>query len=49
MLHRGAWVVTILGTLLGAQDYKKVKFAGQNISLLAAKGLTKEYGSRSSL
>ena len=26
VLHKGAWVATLLGTLLGVQDYKKVKF-----------------------
>ena len=26
VLHKGAWVETLLGTLLGVQDYKKVKF-----------------------
>ena len=26
LLHKGAWVATLLGTLLGVQDYKKVKF-----------------------
>ena len=28
-------------TLLGVQDYKKVKFSGRDISSLAAKGLKK--------
>ena len=36
MLHKGAWVATLLGTLLG---YKKVRFPGWDISSLAAKGL----------
>ena len=26
VLHKGAWVATLLGALLGVQDYKKVKF-----------------------
>ena len=26
VLHKGAWVFTLLATLLGVQDYKKVKF-----------------------
>ena len=26
VLHKGSWVATLLGTLLGVQDYKKVKF-----------------------
>ena len=39
MLHKGAWVTTLLGTLLRVQDYKKVKFPGRDILSLAAKGL----------
>ena len=39
MLHKGAWVATLLGTLLGVQDYKKVKFPGRDNSFLAVKGL----------
>ena len=39
VLHRGAWVATLLGTLLGVQDYKKVKFPERDISSLAVKGL----------
>ena len=35
VLHKGAWVAT----LLGVQDYKKVKFQGRDNSSLAAKGL----------
>ena len=38
VLHKGAWVATLLDTLLGVQDYKKVKFSGRDISSLAAKG-----------
>ena len=34
------WIATLLGTLLGVQDYKKVKFSGRDISSLAAKGLS---------
>ena len=26
LLHKGAWVTTLLGILLGVQDFKKVKF-----------------------
>ena len=26
VLHKEAWVANLLGTLLGVQDYKKVKF-----------------------
>ena len=26
VLHKEGWVATLLGTLLGVQDYKKVKF-----------------------
>ena len=37
VLHKGAWVTTLLG-ILGVQDYKKVKFSGRDISSLAAKG-----------
>ena len=39
VLHKGAWVATLLGTLHGVHDYKKVKFQGRDISSLAAKGL----------
>ena len=39
VIHNGAWVATLLGTLLGVQDYKKVTFPGRDISSLAAKGL----------
>ena len=39
MLHKGAWVATLLGTLLGVQDYKKVEIPGRDISSLAVKGL----------
>ena len=35
----GAWDATLLGTVLGVQDYKKVKFTGRDISFLAVKGL----------
>ena len=31
--------VTLLGTLVGVQDYKKVKFPGRDNSSLAVKGL----------
>ena len=42
MLHNGAWVATLLlGTLLGVQDYKNVKFTGRENSSLAGKGLNK--------
>ena len=37
MLQKGAWVATLLGTLLGVQDYKKVKFPGRDNSPLAVK------------
>ena len=43
VLHKGAWVATLLSTLLGVQDYKRVKFPGRDISSLAAKGLRKNY------
>ena len=40
VLHKRAWVVTLLGILLGVQDYKKIKFPGRDISSLAVyKGL----------
>ena len=39
VLHKGAWIATLLGILLGVQDYKRVKFSGRDISSLAAKGL----------
>ena len=26
MLHKGAWIAAVWGTLVGVQDYKKVKF-----------------------
>ena len=38
VLHKGAWVATLLGTLLGVQDYKKFKFPGRDNSSLAVKG-----------
>ena len=41
MLYKVAWVVTLLGTLLGVKDYKKVKFSGRDISSLAAEELNK--------
>ena len=43
MLHKGAWVATLLGTHLGIQGYKKVKFPWQDISSLAVKGLKQNY------
>ena len=39
MLHKGAWVATLLGTLLGVQHYQKVKFPGRDHSILAVNGL----------
>ena len=27
VLHKGAWIATLLGILLGVQDHKKVKFS----------------------
>ena len=42
VLHKGAWIATLLGTFLRVQDYKKVKFSGRDISSLAAKGLNKK-------
>ena len=30
VLHKGAWVATLLGTHLRMQDHKKVKFPGRN-------------------
>ena len=42
MLHKGAWDATLLGTLLGFQDYKKIKSPGRDNSSLAAKGLNKK-------
>ena len=32
VLHKGVWVVTLLGTLLLVQDYKKVKFPVDEIT-----------------
>ena len=32
MLRKEGWVATLLDTLLGVQDYKKVKFPGRDIS-----------------
>ena len=43
VLHEGAWAVTLLGTLLGVQNYKKVKFPGRDISSLAVKGLKNDW------
>ena len=34
VLHKGAWVATLLGTLFGVQDYKKVKFPVRDTSFL---------------
>ena len=31
VLHKEAWVGTLLGTLLGVQDYKTVEFPGRDI------------------
>ena len=42
MLHKGALVATLLGTLLRIQDYKKVKTPGRDISSLAAKGYSRK-------
>ena len=39
LLHKGAWVAMLVGSLLGVQDYKKVKFPGRDNSSLAVKGL----------
>ena len=39
VLNKGAWVVTLLGTLLGVQDFEKIKFLGRDNSYLAVKGL----------
>ena len=39
VLHKGIWVVALLGTLCGVQDYKKVKYLGRDNSSLAVKGL----------
>ena len=38
VLHKGAWVATLQGPLLGVQNYRKVKFPGRDISSLAVKG-----------
>ena len=38
VLHKGAWVATLLGTLLGVQGYKKVKFSVRDILSSAEKG-----------
>ena len=46
VLHKGAWIATLLGTLLGVQDYKKVRFPGRDISSLAVKGLNKSHESQ---
>ena len=35
----GAWVVELLGVVLGVQDHKKIKFLLRVYSSLAAKGL----------
>ena len=40
VLHKGAWITTLLGTLLEVQDYKKVKFTERDISSVAVKGLS---------
>ena len=37
VLHKGAWVAALLGTLLGVQDYKKVKFPLRDNWSLAGK------------
>ena len=39
VLHKGVWVATLLGTLLGVQDYKTVTFQGWDNSSLGAKGV----------
>ena len=39
MLKKGAWVTILLGTLLGVQNYKKIKFPGRDNSFLAVKGV----------
>ena len=39
MLHKGPWAATLLGALLGVQDYKTVKIQGRDNSSLAVKGL----------
>ena len=38
-LHNGAWVATLLGTLLGVQDRKNDNFHERYIAHLALKGL----------
>ena len=38
-MDRAVFTQGILGTLLGVQDHKKVKFPGRDISSLAFKGL----------
>ena len=40
MLHKGGWVATLLGTILGVQDYKKVKFPCTVQLPTALKGLS---------
>ena len=40
MLHKGAFFVTLLGTILGVQGCKKVKFPGRDNLSLAVKGLS---------
>ena len=39
VLHKGAWNVQLLGTLLRIKDQKKVKFSRRDISSLEVKGL----------
>ena len=43
VLHKGLWVATILGSFLGVQDYKKVKFPGPDNLSLAVKGFVNEF------
>ena len=39
VLHKEAWVATLLGTHLSIQVHKKVKFSERDISFLAVKAL----------
>ena len=40
VLHKEAWITTLLGTHLSIQVHKKVKFSWRDNSFLAVKGLT---------
>ena len=46
VLHKEAWVTTLLGTLLEVQDHKKVNFPGRDNSSLAVMGLIQKFAVR---